>query len=289
MMRSIRVILFVGLMTLTMTPVANAQGLCGDCDQNGIINVLDSLTAAQISVGLVTPTPSQRIDCDVDGSNTVDVLDALLISQFAAGLPTTLACPGAPVINPTAVGYCVIGNLNSNQPWEIAVADVDFFTGASFTSPPLMVPEIQLVPVNSPWPAAGTATTAAAMVGAINSSTQIFADVVNPGMASFGAATTLTHPSGLFTCFAPFVATTAPVPIHFASIGIVNPNGTICFPPLGGACSFNPDVLLSDGKDADGDGLPDDANAHFDDSQENQDGTTEDETNADENGEDVSP
>ena len=67
--------------------------LCGDCDENGLgPDVIDALTAAQIAVGLITPTVVQAACCDVDISGIVDVVDALFIAQFAAGLPAILMC-----------------------------------------------------------------------------------------------------------------------------------------------------------------------------------------------------
>lgn len=77
-----------------------AHGLCGDCNADGAVNVLDALTGAQAAAGTLTVPPMQVFDCDVDSSGSVDILDALLIAQFAAGLPVTLTCivPNSPPV-----------------------------------------------------------------------------------------------------------------------------------------------------------------------------------------------
>jgi pimeloyl-ACP methyl ester carboxylesterase len=67
--------------------------LCGDCNQTGVVDITDALTAAQHGVGLITLTGPALASCDPDASGGISILDALLIAQFAAGLPVTLACP----------------------------------------------------------------------------------------------------------------------------------------------------------------------------------------------------
>lgn len=73
--------------------------LCGDCNEDGVaVNILDSLTAAQIAVGVITPGVLQFNKCNVVGavspsaSAAVDILDSLNIAQAAAGLPIALSC-----------------------------------------------------------------------------------------------------------------------------------------------------------------------------------------------------
>ena len=72
--------------------------LCGDCTQNGVVDVLDALVAAQHSAGLLTLTGVGFSNCNVlgplepDPAAGVSVLDALAIARFVVGLPITLAC-----------------------------------------------------------------------------------------------------------------------------------------------------------------------------------------------------
>ncbi|MEM7248766.1 MAG: hypothetical protein AAF533_25775 [Acidobacteriota bacterium] len=71
--------------------------VCGDCDQNGMgPNILDALVAAQISVGLITPSCVQHSACDVATPyDVVNILDALTIARTAAVLPgaSVTCCP----------------------------------------------------------------------------------------------------------------------------------------------------------------------------------------------------
>lgn len=67
--------------------------MCGDCDLDGDVDILDALRAAQIAVGLIMPTPIDRQVCDVDADTDIDIIDALFIAQVAAGLPVVLNCP----------------------------------------------------------------------------------------------------------------------------------------------------------------------------------------------------
>jgi hypothetical protein len=71
--------------------------ICGDCDQDGDIDVLDSLAASQHAVGLVQLTGAALASCDVDvGSSPVPVavtiVDALTIARVASGLVAALDC-----------------------------------------------------------------------------------------------------------------------------------------------------------------------------------------------------
>jgi hypothetical protein len=72
--------------------------LCGDCNADGSISILDALRAAQANVGLTTLTPEQFSNCNVTGAvepdpgAAVTILDALAIAQSAAGLGVVLTC-----------------------------------------------------------------------------------------------------------------------------------------------------------------------------------------------------
>ena len=66
--------------------------LCGDCDLNLTVNILDALQAAKHAVGLIVLVGLQFDSCDVDNDPDVDVIDSLFIAQASAGLPVTLTC-----------------------------------------------------------------------------------------------------------------------------------------------------------------------------------------------------
>ena len=72
--------------------VAEAGLLCGDCDLDGQLRILDALLAARIAVGLESVTPVQTMLCDVDSSGDITVVDALRMAQAAASLGTVLTC-----------------------------------------------------------------------------------------------------------------------------------------------------------------------------------------------------
>ncbi len=80
-----------GLLLLSAT--AGAQ--CGDCNQDGFVNVLDALHAAQFDVGVVA---SHGPCCNVSppggaGPDTVvNIIDALFIAQFSVGILPALRC-----------------------------------------------------------------------------------------------------------------------------------------------------------------------------------------------------
>jgi hypothetical protein len=72
--------------------------LCGDCNQDGGVTVLDALLAAQHGVAIITLAGEAFSNCNVTGAvepdpgPVVDVLDALTIAQEAAGLAPPLSC-----------------------------------------------------------------------------------------------------------------------------------------------------------------------------------------------------
>jgi hypothetical protein len=72
--------------------------LCGDCDGDGVVTVLDALVGAQHAVGLVTLTGIRFSACNVTGAvepdqaAAIDVLDALTIARSVVGLGVVLSC-----------------------------------------------------------------------------------------------------------------------------------------------------------------------------------------------------
>lgn len=71
---------------------------CGDCNEDGSMDILDALQAAQHAAGVLTLSARGQTACNVTGTlapdpgAAVDILDALMLAQAAAGLPVTLAC-----------------------------------------------------------------------------------------------------------------------------------------------------------------------------------------------------
>jgi hypothetical protein len=73
---------------------------CGDCNQDGVVSVVDSLVAAQHQVGLTSLSGLTFAQCNVTGIQggtsapgaDVSVLDALAIAQYTIGATTSLAC-----------------------------------------------------------------------------------------------------------------------------------------------------------------------------------------------------
>ena len=77
--------------TLSCPPVV-PTGLCGDCDNNGDINILDALVAARAGAGLAVIDPLLVGQCDVSPvRGDITSLDALLIAQFVIGL-NSISC-----------------------------------------------------------------------------------------------------------------------------------------------------------------------------------------------------
>lgn len=79
---------------LLLSAAVPAQ-ICGDCDGDQVLSIIDALRAAQIGAALITPTPADLAVCDVDSDTDIDVLDALRMAQAAAQLPVPLTCAGA--------------------------------------------------------------------------------------------------------------------------------------------------------------------------------------------------
>ena len=284
-MRPVRLTFCLLALSLCFAPSVLAQ--CGDCDLNMSVDIVDALTAAQIASSMVMPTPAQLISCDVDSSGAVDILDALLIAQASAGLQVSLTCPGTPPSTApnTGVGYCITGNLNTNDNWDIVVVDTDPFTSTTFTLvPPSTVAEIQFATAISPWPMADAGSSVQAFIAAING-TQPFTDLVNTAPAAF-VALQIAVPG--MNCFTPISASSAPgLPMHFASVGIAYADGTTCFPEIGGPnpiCSYNPDLtIIQYETDEDGNVYVVGENPDSQDNGDNPDDTPQDSGDGDEN------
>jgi len=75
-------------------------GLCGDCNGDSTVDVLDSLVAARAAAGIMVPPEPRWAACNVAGTlggpatpgAALDIMDALLIAQRAAGLLAALSC-----------------------------------------------------------------------------------------------------------------------------------------------------------------------------------------------------
>jgi hypothetical protein len=110
------------LVLTLLAPLAGAQMICGDCDGNGAITVLDALVAAQIAAGITTPTPVQQALCDVQGDIDVDVVDALRLAQEAAGLTPGLTCPDTRPVAQNCMGPAL---LTGTGPIDYELMDLD--------------------------------------------------------------------------------------------------------------------------------------------------------------------
>lgn len=70
---------------------ANAQGLQGDVDENGTVDVTDSLLIARYYVE-PTGVVINKVQADVNCDGTINILDALLIAQYYVGLINEFPC-----------------------------------------------------------------------------------------------------------------------------------------------------------------------------------------------------
>ena len=93
-----RLLLILATVALLCSPVT-AQ-ICGDCDLDGFVNILDSYYVATVAVGLAPAPPHcspEFISCNVVGLCCPDpaavwsILDAYCGARFVVGL-ITLAC-----------------------------------------------------------------------------------------------------------------------------------------------------------------------------------------------------
>jgi hypothetical protein len=65
---------------------------CGDCNRDAMVTIVDGLRAAQVSAGLIVPTPEDLCVCDVADDGSITILDGLRIAQAIVGLPVPLLC-----------------------------------------------------------------------------------------------------------------------------------------------------------------------------------------------------
>ena len=66
---------------ITIAQVASS----GDANNDGIINIVDALMAAQYLVGL-SPAGFDTATADVNGDGVINIIDALMIAQYAVGI-----------------------------------------------------------------------------------------------------------------------------------------------------------------------------------------------------------
>ena len=86
---SIKFILVILVFVLSI-PLVFGQSICGDCTENGVVDILDALIAARCYVQLITCPPEEIADVDCDGD--IDILDALQIARFYVLLLPSLNC-----------------------------------------------------------------------------------------------------------------------------------------------------------------------------------------------------
>jgi hypothetical protein len=138
---------FPGLLLTGLLALPAPAQLCGDCNLDLQVTVVDALTAARYSVGLISLTGPQLFSCNVDGQGLVDIVDALLIAQCSVGVlgsPCGLACNGLRVVgvSPPAgvssgdvlIGYTIVDDNPPPPPAQPVDVTVTFSTdqGSSF-------------------------------------------------------------------------------------------------------------------------------------------------------------
>jgi hypothetical protein len=85
-------ILLVNLAVLLLPAAAAAAPVCGDCNHDGHLTILDALRAARIDVGLITGSFPDDTSCDANSSGQVDAVDATLLARVAVELPEPTEC-----------------------------------------------------------------------------------------------------------------------------------------------------------------------------------------------------
>ncbi|MCZ6790165.1 MAG: dockerin type I domain-containing protein, partial [Chloroflexi bacterium] len=77
---------------MATTTVVIVSGVCGDVNDDGVINVFDAIMLLQIIVGLIEPTETQLKLGDVVHDGTINVFDAILLLQHIVGLTEITDC-----------------------------------------------------------------------------------------------------------------------------------------------------------------------------------------------------
>jgi hypothetical protein len=80
------------------------EGICGDANGDGEVNILDVIIDLQLSGG-GTPNESQRILADLNRDGKVNVLDAVITFQHIVGLASINGCG---VTDTQSIGTVVI-------------------------------------------------------------------------------------------------------------------------------------------------------------------------------------
>ncbi|MBN1700151.1 MAG: leucine-rich repeat domain-containing protein [Spirochaetales bacterium] len=73
-----------------------SNGIAGDVNQSGEVNIIDALLVAKYYTMFVTETPIDTGVADVNGNGNIDIVDALLIAQYYVGLIGPLPFSGTP-------------------------------------------------------------------------------------------------------------------------------------------------------------------------------------------------
>lgn len=123
---------------------ANQAIVCGDCNYDGAVSILDALVASQIGLGLVASTAIQREACDVQVTTSgeaeiLDVLDVLLIAQAATsetafarcGVVDTVKSPSSTIFSRLYAPDFDVANPNFGAPGGTAFFDVEFTSSTS--------------------------------------------------------------------------------------------------------------------------------------------------------------
>ena len=124
------------LLAAVLLGAVAGQDLCGDCNEDQRLDVLDVLAAAQHSAGIAPLSGRAHRLCDVDQSGAVSVIDALQIAQKTLGLPTAIACAPMPRswLEHTMPGTRPGPHHNHTLAYRVANASVVLFGGLNSTA-----------------------------------------------------------------------------------------------------------------------------------------------------------